>query len=97
MFFVDTHSIVLMAISDAAYIDIGSNGRISDGGKSSFYQALINKKLNLPSPEPLPSRNEPVPYVLVADDAFALSSNLLKPFNVRNLNALPFVKSKMSN
>lgn len=84
-----------MAISDASYkflyIDVGSNGRISDGGvfrKCSFNDALINNKINLPSPEPLPLRNVPVPYVLVADDAFASTPNLLKPYSVRNLSGV---------
>ncbi|XP_037810045.1 uncharacterized protein LOC119602536 [Lucilia sericata] len=89
-----THSIVLMGISDASYIflyiDVGSNGRISDGGvfrKSSFNEAMTNNKLNLPPSEPLPSRNIPVPYVLVADDAFAISPHLLKPYSLRTLTA----------
>lgn len=93
--FVGTHSIVLMAISDASYkflyIDVGSNGRISDGGvfrKCSFNNALINKKLNIPPPKPLPMRTLPVPYLLVADDAFALTTNLIKPFSARNMNAI---------
>lgn len=84
-----------MGIADASYkflyIDVGSNGRISDGGvfrKSSFNQALLQNKLNLPSANPLPFRNIPVPYVLVADDAFALSVNILKPFSARNMNAI---------
>ncbi|XP_065363219.1 putative nuclease HARBI1 [Calliphora vicina] len=90
-----THSIVLMAISDASYkflyIDVGSNGRISDGGvfrKCSFHNALVNKKLNIPPPKPLPMRTMPVPYLLVADDAFALTPNLIKPFSARNMNAM---------
>lgn len=84
-----------MAICDASYkflyIDVGSNGRISDGGvfrKTSFNEALINKKLNLPPPRPLPSRNTPVAFVLVADDAFAVTENIIKPFSQRNMNAI---------
>uniref|UniRef100_A0A1I8M9Y5 DDE Tnp4 domain-containing protein n=1 Tax=Musca domestica TaxID=7370 RepID=A0A1I8M9Y5_MUSDO len=90
-----THSIVLMAIADASYkflyIDVGSYGRISDGGvfrKTSFNKGLVNEKLNLPPPEPLPGRTVSVPYVLVADDAFAMTPNILKPFSVRNMNAI---------
>lgn len=84
-----------MAIADASYkflyIDVGSNGRISDGGvfrKSTFNEGLQNNKLNLPMPKPLPFRNVPVPYVIVADDAFALTPNILKPFSARNMNAI---------
>ena len=32
------------------------------------------------SEEPLPSQHENLPYVFVADDAFALSANIMKPF-----------------
>lgn len=51
-------------------------------------KALIIQTLNLPSPKPLPSRTVPVSYVLVADEAFALNQNVLKPLNTRNLNAI---------
>lgn len=76
-----------MAICDAnykfLYIDVGCEGRISDGGvfnKSSFATALENETLQLPHPRTLPGRDEPVPYVIVADDAFALRKNIMKPF-----------------
>lgn len=56
-------SIVLMALCDAdycvTYSNVGSQGRISDGGVVSncfVYAALENKTLNLPSDEPLPMR-----------------------------------------
>lgn len=86
------HSIVLMGIADAEYkllyIDVGCNGRTSDGGvfnHCSFAKALEANVLNLPPPQPLPGRTKPVPFVLIGDDAFALSVNLLKPFNNRTL------------
>lgn len=89
-----THSIVLMGIGNAeyelSYIDVGVNGRHSDGGiykNCSFYKALENNQLNIPPPKALPGREVPVPYTLVGDDAFALSPNLLKPYGQRNLNA----------
>lgn len=84
-----------MLIADAkykfTYIDVGANGRISDGGvfnRSSFFTSLTDNKLHLPAPEPLPGRDEPVPYFLVADDAFALTNNLMKPYALRNLSGL---------
>lgn len=87
-----THSIVLMGIADAEYkliyVDVGRNGRISDGGvfnKCSFAIALENDRLHLPPPKPLRQRNVPVPYVLVGDDAFAIRPNLMKPHASRNL------------
>ena len=71
---------------------LGARGRISDGGvyrHSSFYSALVSGSLNFPNPEPLPKSDdpawefdqsdEPVPYLFVADDAFPLSENCMKP------------------
>lgn len=89
-----SHSIVLMALANAnykfTYIDVGCNGRISDGGvfnRCSLSNAMDTNSLNLPEATPLPNRDEPVPYVIVADDAFALKNYLLKPYPFRNLNA----------
>lgn len=74
-----THSIILMGITDAEYkllyVDVGRNGRFSDGGvfnRCTFAHAMDSDQLGLPPPKPLPGRTMPVPYVLVADDAFAL-------------------------
>lgn len=43
--------------------------------------------LQFPQPKPLPGRGEPVPYVIVGDDAFALRPNLMKPYGGRMLDA----------
>lgn len=84
-----------MGIADAKYkfiyIDVGANGRISDGGvfnRTSFFTSRTENKLHLPPPDPLPERDEPIPYFLVGDDAFALSNNLMKPYAQRNLTGL---------
>jgi len=58
-------------------------GRICDGGVflcSAFYNALISGALNVPQPSALPGNDMLVPYVLVADDAFLLTSYLIKPY-----------------
>lgn len=88
-----THSIILMGIADAdykfLYIDVGRNGRFSDGGvfnRCNFAQAMDSNQLNLPQPSALPGRSLPLPYVLVADDAFAIRPNLLKPYAQRGLS-----------
>lgn len=90
-----THSVVLMGIADAQYkfiyIDVGANGRSSDGGvfkRTSFFKAMENNELSLPQAEPLQARDKPIPYFLVADDAFALSNNVQKPFAQTNLTGL---------
>lgn len=89
-----TNSIVLLALTDAnykfTYIDVGCDGRISDGGvfnRCSLANAIETNALNLPDATPLQNRNKPVPYVIVADDAFALKPYLLKPYPFRNLSA----------
>lgn len=87
-----SHSIVLMAIADAdykfIYIDAGRNGRIADGrvfNRCSFARAMESDQLHLPPNKALPGRQMPMPYVLVADDAFALRPNIMKPYSSRNL------------
>ncbi|KAJ8958212.1 hypothetical protein NQ314_006437 [Rhamnusium bicolor] len=55
------------------YIDVGANGRASDGGayaKSTLKSALENNALNIPSNT-----------VFLADDAFPLKEYLLKPYS----------------
>ena len=47
-------------------------------------QGLREKSLSLPESSPLPGREKPVPYVILADDAFPLLENLLKPYSFRN-------------
>lgn len=87
------HSIVLLALVDAhykfIYVNIGVNGRISDGGvfqQSLLSRAFITNELNFPPPEPLPSTNVMAPYVVIADDAFPLSDHLMKPYPQRGLD-----------
>ena len=53
-------SVVFMAVVDAdyklIYIDVGCNGRVSDGGvfkNFSVYKALENNDLNIPEPTEL--------------------------------------------
>lgn len=76
-----------MALVDAhycfLYADVGCQGRISDGGvykNTSLYQKIVSNELPLPPDAPLRGRRLPMPYVLVADDAFPLTNRLLKPF-----------------
>ena len=65
-------------------LDIGDNGRQSDGGvftNSIFGQAVEDHSLLLPAPCPLPGTTQPeLPFVLVADEAFPLKTNMLRPY-----------------
>ena len=63
--------------------DVGMNGRMSDRGnwiRKKFRGLLKDKNhpLNLPPPRPLPGKSRAMPYVAVVDDAFPLSSYMLK-------------------
>lgn len=85
-----TFSIVLLALADAnyklLYIDVGCKGRISDGGvfsRSSLYGAIERNLLNIPPPQCLPGTSIKTPYVIVADDAFALKTYMMKPYSFR--------------
>lgn len=87
-------SIVLMAVVDANYkyimIDVGSYGGNSDGGvfaNCAFGKSWLShdKNLELPESQNLPSTYISFPVVLVADEAFPLKENLLRPFPGKNL------------
>ncbi|KAK0137444.1 Protein ALP1-like [Merluccius polli] len=89
-----TFSLVLLAVVDAEYcfrvIDVGGYGRTSDGGilaNSAFGAALQSGTLQLPADLPLPGADHrgPQPHVFVADEAFPLRKNLMRPFPGRNL------------
>ena len=70
-----TFSIVLLALVDAdyrfIYVDIGCNGRISDGGvfrNSTLSSALRENELNIPRPRIIGDGEKILPYVAVADE-----------------------------
>ncbi len=85
-------SIVLMALCDSnycfTYAYVGAQGRISDGGvfnSCSLALKIDRGILNLPPPEPLTiNREKFVPYVIVADNAFALKQNIMVPHAQRS-------------
>lgn len=83
----NSFSIVLLALVDHDYCfmfaEIGSQGRISDGGvlnQSILWEKICTNSINLPPPSSLPDSDIDVPYVFLGDGAFALSSHLMKPF-----------------
>ncbi|XP_064079431.1 putative nuclease HARBI1 [Macrobrachium nipponense] len=81
------HSIILMALSDAKYkllfIDVGAGGA-GDGGtwqKCNLARTVTNNRTGLPQYRNLPNDEEPIPFHIVADDAFALNPWLMKPYS----------------
>lgn len=69
-------------------IDVGINGKISDGGTffySKFGEVMEQKGLKLPEPSALPKTNDLYPYIFVGDEAFALHVNLIKPYAQKGL------------
>lgn len=80
-------SIVILALVDANYnfifAEIGSQGRISDGGvfrSSKLWQRICSNDLNLPMPQPLSRSTIEIPYVFLGDGAFALTTHVMKPY-----------------
>lgn len=82
-----------MAMVNANYeflfADVGTNGRISDGGviqNTQFCEKLVSNELNLP-----PAVNIPVDpgnrslfnCVSIAQEAFVMRTDLLKPYDQR--------------
>ncbi|XP_064106753.1 putative nuclease HARBI1 [Macrobrachium nipponense] len=82
------HSFVLMALSDAKYkfvfVDVGAEGGTGDGGtwqKCNLARAITNNRAGLPQDRNLPNDDEPIPFHIVADDAFTLNTWLMKPYS----------------
>lgn len=81
------YSIVLMAVANDVYrftlVDVGAYGGNSDGGifsESLIGENLKNKTLNLPKGTfKLPNSQDCTPTFLLADDAFSLSTTIMKP------------------
>ena len=85
-------SLVLMALVDAnyrfLYATCGDYGSISDGGifeRTDLKAALRDNSINLPPPSPIVPGQRPVPYYIVADEAFPLQIWLMKPLPQRNM------------
>lgn len=89
-----TYSIILMAVCDYNYkftlIDIGACSSNSDGGvfsRSELGKALYNNNLSFSLCEfNLPGSNIKTPCFFVGDEAFKLTTNMMRPYSGRNLD-----------
>ena len=76
-------TIITSTTIQCIYADVGTNGRISDGGvlnKCSLSRGLEDGSVSLPPPKCLPFGVAQLPHVFVSDDAFALKKNMMKPY-----------------
>ena len=83
-------SIILWALVDEDYkffdVDVGCNGRISDGGvyrNSSLCDTLQNNILNILKTQLLDDGENVLLFVIVGDEAFPLKDNLMKLYPFR--------------
>ena len=79
---------MLLAVVSANYefifVDVGKNGGMSDGGvfaQMEFAQRLQSDDLALP---PAAENEEGLPFMFIADEAFALGPHLMRPFPPKN-------------
>ncbi|XP_017472557.1 PREDICTED: putative nuclease HARBI1 [Rhagoletis zephyria] len=80
-------SITLLAVCDAdytfTYVDVGAFGCQSDGGifsRTAFGKEILNGTLEMPPDRPLPNTSINFQRYFVADNAFSLKRNLMRPF-----------------
>lgn len=86
-------SFVLLGLCDANYkfvlIDVGAYGKFGDSTifqHTEFYRRLESNDLNVPAKSIISATiPTPMPYVIVADEAFSLSEKLMRPYAGRQL------------
>lgn len=88
-------STVLLAVADADYcftsIEVGAYGSTSDANifkKSKFGILLERGELNIPGPKLLPNEENETAmlFIILGDEAFAVSEHVLRPYPSRNLS-----------
>lgn len=87
------NSIVLLALVDSRYrfifVDIGAYGKESDSTvfqNSKLYDLIMKQKLPIPAPKPLSGNKNATPFVFVADEAFSISNNVMRPYSGKHLS-----------
>ena len=87
-----TDRFILVAVVGPEYqflfADVGMNGRNSDGGnwlQSPMRKALEKNTLSLPKPKSLHENRKETPFVCVGNDAFPLTSYMIKVYPQKDL------------
>ena len=85
-------SIVMLALVDGQYkfrwVDVGTAGSCSDAqifNASQLKRRIEDGRIGFPDPAPITQGGRDVPYFILADDAFALKTWLMKPYGRRLL------------
>ena len=85
-------SIVMLALVDGQYkfrwVDAGTAGSCSDAqifNASQLRRRIEDGRIGFPDPAPITQGGRDVPYFILADDAFALKTWLMKPYGRRML------------
>lgn len=81
---------VLLVPCRFTYVDVGAEGRQSDGGtfwNSPLRQKIEDGSLNIPDPAVPPMGRDLLPYVLVGDEAFPLKPYMRRPYSGDRLPA----------
>ena len=85
-------SIVMLALVDGQYkfrwVDAGAAGSCSDAqifNASQLKRRIEDDRIGFPDPAPITQGGRDVPYFILADDAFALKTWLMKPYGRRML------------
>lgn len=85
-------SIVLLAACDVdcvfTLVDIGAYGSQSDGGvfrRTWFGERLLEGRLDIPPPKPLPGTNTTLPHFFIGDAAFPLHESIMRPYPDKSL------------
>jgi DDE superfamily endonuclease len=81
-----------MALVDAQYnflyVDVGAQGRLNDAGvfnNCSLSGRLLHNQLSIPAASVITNTDILCPYMIVADDAFPMSTFLMKPYSRRGM------------
>ena len=81
------YSIILLALVDAdyrfVYVEVGAEGSAGDAGiwnQCELMQAIDQNRAHIPPRACLPNDDQPMPYFIIGDNAFAMKTWLMKPF-----------------